>query len=92
MTTFEEARAIVFDLLSGDYPAEANFQVKTWGWENDTHYQLVAMPANFDYVAPANGPYITVEKATGECKLYYGRPYELPNGSPIGENHPDLED
>lgn len=35
MITFEQERQIVAD----NYPPEADFQVVTWSWENETDYR-----------------------------------------------------
>ncbi len=100
MTTFEEARAIVASNRAPAFPAEADFQVATWGWENDTAYQLICGPyamvyparneADLRWISDGDGPFVTVDKATGEYTEHWGlagdgRPFQLENASPIGE-------
>ncbi|CAA0138232.1 Uncharacterised protein [Mycolicibacterium vanbaalenii] len=51
MITFEQARQIVADNRASAYPPEADFQVDTVGFENDTHYQLIAGPYAMGSVA-----------------------------------------
>ncbi|UAW08875.1 hypothetical protein SEA_LUCIVIA_3 [Mycobacterium phage Lucivia] len=98
MITFEQARQIVFDNLAGQYPPEADFQVATWGWENDDLYQLVAGPYAMVYVSrgpqddewleDGDGPFIMVNKETGEYIEEYGEPFLIPDARAIGEPQP----
>lgn len=96
MITFEEARQIVKDNRAHKYPPEAEFQVATWGWENEHWYQLKAGPyamvypprgkADLAWLIPSDGPFITVNKETGEYVEHYGfPPYELEGSTDIGE-------
>ncbi|QGJ89142.1 hypothetical protein SEA_RETRO23_4 [Mycobacterium phage Retro23] len=100
MVTFEQARGIVFDNRAHLYPAEADFQVATWGWENDSAYQLICGPYAMVYparnaddrlwISDQDGPFVTVDKATGEYAEHYGltddgRPFRLDGATPIGE-------
>ncbi|QLF84568.1 hypothetical protein SEA_GAIL_3 [Mycobacterium phage Gail] len=100
MITFEQARQIVRDNRASAYPPEADFQVATWGWENDEFFEIPAgayaevyvprSPEDRDYVMVEDGPYIRVNKATGEYSEEYGLgddglPLELPGATPVGE-------
>jgi hypothetical protein len=97
--TFEEARTIVAAKRSSKYPAEAEFQVATWGWENSTEYQLISGPyamvyaprsdADERFIYLEDGPWTTVHKVTGEYTEHWGLdenglPFELPDATPVG--------
>lgn len=82
MITFEQARAIVAENRSNLYPAEANYQVATWGYENETHYQLFDGPYVKLYspksreaqkwITPDTSFAIIVNKETGEYQEVWG--------------------
>jgi hypothetical protein len=76
LITFEQARQIVADHRAAEYPPEADFQVATWGWENNEEFQLTSGPYPMVYgirndddlkwLIPEDGPFVTVNKVTGE--------------------------
>lgn len=99
MITFEEAREIVAANRGPKYPPAADFQVSTWGWENDEAYQLVAGPyamvyqarndADREWLEDEDGPFITVNKVTGEYVEHWGLsedglPFKLDASTPYG--------
>lgn len=99
MITFEQARQIVADNRAGSFPPGADFQVATWGWENEDKYLIVSgayasvyPPRNEEdekYITPENGPVVTVDKSTGEYEEHWGSdefglPFSLPDSTPIG--------
>lgn len=98
MITFEEAQAIVAANRSSEYPPEAEFQVATWGWENDDEYLVGSGPyvmlygprnpddMRFLYVDDA--PATTVNKHTGEYLEHYGLlgEFPFPDMVPFGES------
>lgn len=100
MITFEEARQIVADNRSADYPPAADFQVATWGWENADEYQLVSGPyamvyparnsADREWLEDSDGPFVTVNRVTGEYVEHRGlgedgQPFRLEGATPVGE-------
>lgn len=46
LITFEQARSIVQEQLSGEWPAEAGFTTAPWGWETSTAYVVLSGPAS----------------------------------------------
>lgn len=101
MTTFEQARAIVSAERASAYPAEADFQVATWGWETSTHWIVLAgsWPEIYGYrdeddekyIYTADGPRCLVNKSTGEYIEQWGPEidFDLPTtpvGTPVPKN------
>ncbi|QFG04479.1 hypothetical protein SEA_JEEVES_3 [Mycobacterium phage Jeeves] len=99
MITFEEARDIVADNRASAYPLEADFQVAPWGWENEEFYQVLAgsyaevygrrNAADDEFIYVDDGPFITVNKTTGEYIETWGLDEEglppmLPGAVPVG--------
>lgn len=82
MVTFDEARAIVAENRSSYYPAEADYQVAPWGYENadvwviiSGSYAEVFGPRNdedLNYVYIEDGPCTTVDKLTGAYVEHWG--------------------
>ena len=103
MTTFDEARAIVEAALAPNYPPEAEFVVAPWGLENATDYQLFAGPYpcvydvrdedDLQWLKPADGPQLIVNKATGELTVRVdGGPWVIPDAVNCGEPDPYEEE
>ncbi|MBS1690766.1 MAG: hypothetical protein JST91_00845 [Actinobacteria bacterium] len=83
------------------YPAEAEFLVAPWGWESEEFFQMTAgsyaevygprSPADYEFIYVEDGPFISVNKATGEYIETWGLdedglpPPILPGATPIGE-------
>lgn len=103
LISFDQARAIVASNRASAYPAEADFQVATWGWENSQFYQVIAgsyaevygrrNAADEEFIYVEDGPFITVSKTTGEYIETWGLDEEglppmLDGAMPIGEPPP----
>lgn len=91
MITFDQARQIVAEKMSPNFLPEAAFRVEPWGWENATHYQL-SWSLDRNHKTPTSGPFPVVNKTTGEYEGKSGKLYILPNSTPVGANHPDLDE
>jgi hypothetical protein len=88
--TFEQARQIAVANLSGEYPPEADFEVKPYGLENSEEYQLI-WSVNDKFTAPSNGPYPIVNKTTGAFRDASGTPYVIPDAVEVGNWPPPPE-
>jgi len=96
LITFDEARQLVQDRLSPDYPVDADYTTAPWGYETTDSYVVSAGPYatvhrprtedEFKWLIPGDQPPIYVNKVTGEITF----PVEPTDATtPCGAANPD---
>ena len=91
MTTFDQAREIVREALSHEYPPIAGLHVEESGLENADSYQLFTTVTSPEYLIAEDGPAHIVDKATGAYTKKWGFQVVIPDAVPCGAPDPDDE-